>query len=117
MAAILDNSIGIMHMRPQAIPLAMIAMRKLIYGLPFLSYLWVRVFAQNSKDCTNKEQKVEYQNETVETSENAKMTEKKSAETKRNHRNKQNPLCSMVSPKFLTFAFVGFVSAVFGGFV
>ena len=41
MAAMLGSSavIILMHTRPQAIPLAMITMRKATHGFPFLSYM------------------------------------------------------------------------------
>jgi len=38
MAATLHDNIVDAHTRPGAIPLAMITMRKSIYGFPFLSY-------------------------------------------------------------------------------
>ena len=39
MAAILRDSAVVIRMRPRAIPLTMITMRKSIHGFPFLSYM------------------------------------------------------------------------------
>ena len=41
MAAMLHDSVVIVRTRPQAIPLAMITMRKSTHGFPFVSHIWV----------------------------------------------------------------------------
>ena len=40
LAAMLRDSVVVVHTRPRAIPLAMITMRQSTHGFPFVSHIW-----------------------------------------------------------------------------